>query len=309
MSIAFVFPGQGSQSIGMLADIAAQEPLVSETFAQASEVLGYNLWDVVQTGPEAELNQTEITQPALLVSGVAMWRVWRFHECELPSVMAGHSLGEYTALVCAGAMEFTDAVTLVRDRGKYMQEAVPAGQGAMAAILGLDGKSVSDLCQNIPGTVSAANFNSIEQTVIAGETDAVNQAMEQAKQNGAKRVVLLPVSVPSHCALMQPAADKLKDRLMALEINNAEIPVIQNVDAMVHTNAEEITDLLIKQLHQPVLWVDTINRITELGCQRIIESGPGKVLTGLIKRINREMDTAALHSYGALESELQQVKP
>jgi [acyl-carrier-protein] S-malonyltransferase len=292
--------------MGMLADIAARESLVTEIFSQASQVLGYDLWDIVQNGPESELNRTEITQPALLTSGYAIWQVWVAHDGEMPTVMAGHSLGEYTALVCAGAMEFTDAVALVRDRGKYMQQAVPQGIGAMAAILGLEGQAVTAICEQITdGTVSSANFNSLEQTVIAGETDAVNQAMELAKQAGAKRVVPLPVSVPSHCALMQPAAEKFKDRLMEVNINSCNIPVIQNVDATAHTDATELVGLLIRQLHQPVLWVDTINRISEMGCKRIIESGPGKVLTGLIKRINRDIDSAALHSSVAFETELK----
>jgi [acyl-carrier-protein] S-malonyltransferase len=310
MSIAFVFPGQGSQSIGMLADIADQEPLVEDTFRQASDTLGYDLWSVVQNGSEAELNRTEITQPALLTSGYAIWRIWQKHNGEAPSVLAGHSLGEYTALVCAGAMEFLDAVALVRDRGKYMQDAVPSGTGGMAAILGLDSQTVIKICEqaNSVGVVSAVNFNSNEQTVIAGEIDAVNQAMELAKQAGAKRTLLLPVSVPSHCSLMQPAAEKFKERLMALNFKDAAIPVVQNVDARAHVRADEIVSLLTSQLHQPVLWVESINQISQLGCNRIIESGPGKVITGLVKRINREIDALALHSYAVIESELMKVE-
>ena len=310
MSIAFVFPGQGSQSMGMLADIADHEPLVEDTFSKASQALGYDLWSIVQNGPEAELNRTEITQPALLTAGYAIWRIWQARNGDVPTVLAGHSLGEYTALVCAGTMDFCDAVTLVRDRGKYMQEAVPDGTGGMAAILGLDGQSVVEICEQASsvGVVSAANFNSNEQTVIAGEINAVNQAMELAKQAGAKRTLLLPVSVPSHCSLMQPAAEKFKERLMALNFKDAAIPVVQNVDAKPHVHADEIISLLISQLHQPVLWVETINQISELGCNRIIESGPGKVITGLVKRINREIDALALHTYAVIESELIKVE-
>jgi len=310
LTIAFVFPGQGSQSIGMLGDIAEHEPVVTETFAEASAVLGYDLWDLVQNGPEEKLNQTEITQPALLTSGVAIWRLWKSYNGEVPGVLAGHSLGEYTALVCSEAIEFNDAVALVRDRGKYMQQAVPQGTGAMAAILGLEGMRVTEICEQAIdiGTVSAANFNSNEQTVIAGEIDAVNYTMDLAKQAGAKRAILLPVSVPSHCALMTPAAENLAQRLLSLTINNAKIPVIQNVDALAHSDANEIMPLLIKQLHQPVYWVDTVNKICEHGCTRIIESGPGKVLTGLIKRINRDIDVVSMHSYGVLESELIKVE-
>ena len=309
MSIAFVFPGQGSQSLGMLRDFAEHEPIVTQTFSEASAVLGYDLWDIVQNSPEDKLNQTEVTQPALLTSGFAIWRLWKKYNGEMPCVMAGHSLGEYTALVCSEAIEFNDAVALVRDRGKYMQKAVPKGTGAMAAILGLDGKRVTEICGQAKdaGTVSAANFNSNEQTVIAGEIDAVNYTMDLAKQAGAKRVILLPVSVPSHCALMAPAAENLAERLMSLTINNAKIPVIQNVDASPHVDADEIVSLLVKQLHKPVYWVDTINRICEQGCTRIIESGPGKVLTGLIRRINRDIDVVSMHSYCDLESELIKV--
>jgi [acyl-carrier-protein] S-malonyltransferase len=301
--IAFVFPGQGSQSLGMLGDLAVKDKIVQDTYGEASEALGYDLWALTQNGPESRLNATEVTQPALLTAGVAVWRLWQRAGGPSPSYMAGHSLGEYTALVCAGAMQFQDAVVLVRDRGRYMQEVVPEGTGAMAAILGLDADSVARVCAEAAGEdiVSAANFNSPEQTVIAGHTQAVNRAMELARQAGAKRAIPLPVSVPSHCRLMEAAAARLADRLEQTALRDCVIPVIQNVDAGLRHQAAGIKAGLVRQLHLPVRWVETIRRLKALECGTIVESGPGKVLTGLIKRIDREIKTLSIGDVGAFE--------
>lgn len=293
---AFIFPGQGSQSPGMCTDFVKQEPVFRDTFSEASAALGIDLWAIVRDGPEETLNSTDITQPALLTAGVATWRLWQQRGGKTPHYMAGHSLGEYTALVCAGSIEFCDAVTLVRDRGIYMQEAVPAGSGAMAAIIGLGRDDIIAVCEGVAGLVSAANFNSPEQTVIAGEADAVIQAMAAARAAGAKRALQIPVSVPSHCQLMKPAAERLAIRLQDISIKDARIPVVQNVDATPHQDASSIQTALVSQLHQPVLWADSIDRLAKLGCHSIIESGPGKVLAGLIKRINRELDVYSINT-------------
>ncbi|MGY8814713.1 MAG: ACP S-malonyltransferase [Gammaproteobacteria bacterium] len=305
-SLAFVFPGQGSQSVGMLQDFAAQENIILSTYSEASELLGYDLWNVVQNGPEMELNRTEVTQPALLAAGVAIWRLWCKFGGAMPQYMAGHSLGEYTALVCSGAIKFEDAIILVRDRGIYMQSAVSNGEGAMAAVIGIDRDKIEDVClaAGDAGIVSAANFNSPEQTVIAGDKGAVNRAMELSKEAGAKRVLLLPISVPSHCSLMIPAADQLRDRLDEIIIADATIPVIQNVDARPHKIADEIKLALVKQLHQPVLWVDTIRRLSDFNCRIVIESGPEKVLSGLIKRIRKDINLVNLDNIDSFRSAL-----
>jgi len=305
-SLAFVFPGQGSQSVGMLQDFAKQEDIISATYSEASDLLGYDLWNVVQKGPEIELNKTEITQPALLTAGVAIWRLWCKYNGAIPEYMAGHSLGEYTALVCAGAIKFEEAITLVRDRGIYMQSAVSVGDGAMAAVIGLERDKIENVCilAGDAGIVSAANFNSPVQTVIAGQKEAVNRAMELAKEAGAKRVLLPPISVPSHCSLMKPAAEQLSIRLDEINITDASIAVIQNVDACPHVFVDEIKLALVKQLHQPVLWVDTIQRLSELNCRAIIESGPGKILSGLIKRIRKDIDIVNLEYIDSFRSAL-----
>ncbi len=308
MSLAFVFPGQGSQSVGMLADLAAAYPQVEATFAEASEVLGYDLWKLVQEGPAEELNQTHITQPAMLSAGVAVWRVWNEKGGAQPAVMAGHSLGEYTALVCAGALAFKDAVALVAERGRLMQEAVPAGTGAMAAILGLEDQQVADVCAAAAEgqVLSPVNFNSPGQVVVAGHAEAVNRAVEGAKEAGAKRALLLPVSVPSHCALMQPAADKLAERLAGIEVKAPAIPVINNVDVAVTDDAAAIRDALVRQLHSPVRWVETVQKMAADGVDALIECGPGKVLAGLNKRIERDMAADALFDSAGLDKALGQ---
>ena len=308
---AFIFPGQGSQSVGMLQDFAAAYPIVAYTFAEASSALGYDLWSVTQNRPESELNRTEVTQPALLSAAVAIWRIWLQAGGRKPDYLAGHSLGEYMALVCAGVIPFSEVVLLVRDRGRYMQDAVPAGTGGMAAILGLDSASIEKLCAEAAGAevVSAVNYNSPEQTVIAGDVAAVNRAVELCKAAGAKRAIVLPVSVPSHCALMKPAAARLEQRLQQMTFASPEIPVLHNVDTEISSSAEAIKAALVSQLHQPVRWVDTINRLAALQCGTVIESGPGKVLTGFTKRINRDLVALAISDKSTLEQTIKEIQP
>jgi [acyl-carrier-protein] S-malonyltransferase len=310
MALAFVFPGQGSQSVGMLADLADEYSVVNQTFEMASNALGYDLWNIVQQGPETQLNQTDITQPAMLTAGVAMWRVWQEKHGALPVVMAGHSLGEYTALVCAGCLGFEDAVTLVADRGRFMQEAVPVGEGAMAAILGLEDAVVQQACEQAAEgeVVQAVNFNSPGQVVIAGNTRAVERAVENAKQAGAKRAVVLPVSVPSHCQLMEPAAHYLAERLQKVEFKVPAIDVINNVDVKVEADPDAIKDALVRQLGNPVQWVKTVQKMAADGVDTLVECGPGKVLVGLNKRIDKKMKTYALYSNDTIEQALQAMK-
>ncbi len=309
-SFAVVFPGQGSQSVGMLAELAQNYPIVTQSFEQASDILGYNLWDTVSQGPIERLSQTEITQPAMLVSGVAVWRVWQQQQGAMPSFMAGHSLGEYTALVCAEAMSFDNAITVVAARGRLMQAAVPVGQGAMAAILGLEEGQVETLVQQASQdqVVEAVNFNAIGQVVIAGNTPAVERAVELAKQAGAKRAKLLPVSVPSHCRLMQEAAIQLQDVLQSISIQTPQIKVIHNVDVQSHTDPKAIHEALVKQLYQPVQWVQTIQSLKAQNIDIVIEAGPGKVLSGLNKRIDKTMTALPIFDSKTLETALEAVK-
>ena len=303
MSLAFVFPGQGSQSVGMLAGLGEQ-PLVKETFAQASEVVGFDLWELVQKGPEAELNDTANTQPAMLAAGVAIWRLWQQRGGENPVVMAGHSLGEYTALVCAGAVDFEEAVALVRERGRFMQEAVPPGDGAMAAILGLGDEQVIAICERAAEgeVVAAVNFNSPGQVVVAGAAGAVSRAVDLAKEEGAKRAIVLPVSVPSHCALMRDAARRLEERLKEVTIRSPEVPVVNNVDVMAERDPEAIRDALVRQLYSPVRWVETIRCLAERGVDSLVECGPGKVLAGLNRRIDRGMKVFPVYDEDSLKN-------
>lgn len=286
---AMVFPGQGSQSVGMLQNAAQKFALIEKTFSEASHILNYDLWDIVKNGPAEKLNQTEITQPALLVASIALWRLWNELGNVKPSVLAGHSLGEYSALVCANVINFADAVNLVSLRGRYMQEAVPHGVGAMAAIIGLAEADLTLLCEDESKnneTVSCANFNSPGQIVIAGNSAAVERVMVNAKAAGAKLVKKLDVSVPSHCLLMKPAAEKLAQQLDKITFNKPTIPVIHNADVLVHDESEAIKSALKKQLVSPVCWVETVNKIAQhYHAQKIIECGPGKVLAGLNKRI------------------------
>lgn len=306
MTIAFVFPGQGSQSLGMLAELAASHSTVQSTFAEASDVLSYDLWQLVHEGPEAELNKTAKTQPALLASSVAIWRIWNELSQNQPVIMAGHSLGEYSALVCSSALSFTDAIQLVADRGAYMQDAVPAGIGSMAAVLGLDDSQIEAVCEQAAQgqIVSAANYNSSGQVVIAGHKEAVERAVELAKVAGAKRSVILPVSVPSHCALMQKAADQFAERLDKVKFEHPNIPVLHNVDATERSDVSEIKLALQGQLYQPVQWVETIQKMLNKGVNTVIECGPGKVLSGLIRRIDRSLNIFPVFDPASLEKAL-----
>jgi [acyl-carrier-protein] S-malonyltransferase len=305
--LAFVFPGQGSQSVGMLAELAAAFPLVGDTFAEASAALDFDLWRLVQEGPADQLNLTHNTQPAMLAAGVAVWRVWQAQGGAAPSFLAGHSLGEYTALVAAGAIEFADAARLVAERGRLMQAAVPEGAGAMAAILGLDDDQVRAACAGATAgeVVEAVNFNSPGQVVIAGHAGAVARAVEAAKAAGAKRAVPLPVSVPSHCALMRPAAEQLAQRLAAIPVRVPQVPVLHNVDAAAAPDAEAVRDRLARQLFSPVRWVDTVQHLARAGVGTVIEAGPGKVLAGLVKRIDKNLESVAVLDPASLAAALE----
>ena len=292
MKIAMVFPGQGSQSVGMLKELAEAEPVVAATFGEASKVLGYDLWQLVQSGPEEQLNATERTQPAMLAAGVAVWRVWRKRGGPAPTVMSGHSLGEFTALVCADSLDFTTAVELVSFRGRAMQEAVPVGQGAMAAVLGLDDEAVEAACREAANgeVVEAVNFNAPGQVVIAGHATAVERAIEACKARGAKRAIDLPVSVPSHSSLMKPAAERLRERLEQTEVRSPLVPEIYTVDVRKHGHPAGIRTALVEQLFNPVRWAETVRRMVASGVTHIVECGPGKVLTGLNRRVERRKE-------------------
>jgi len=304
--LAIVFPGQGSQSVGMLADLHAEFDIVKQTFAEASAALGYDLWALVANGPEADLNETHRTQPALLTASVAVWRLWQQQGGAQPAYFAGHSLGEYSALVCAGVLSLSDAVKLVEKRGNYMQLAVPAGVGAMSAIIGLDDAAIAKACAEAAHgeVVSPVNYNSPGQVVIAGHKAAVERAGELCKAAGAKRALPLPVSVPSHCALMRPAADKLANDLANLQFNNAVIPVVNNVDVAIAADAAAVKDALVRQLYSPVRWTETIEWLAAQGVTDVLELGAGKVLSGLIKRINKELTTASVGDAASLQTAL-----
>ena len=303
MSLAFIFPGQGSQSVGMLKDLAENFSEVSATFQEASDALGYDLWSIIQEGPAEKLNSTDVTQPAMLASGVATWRVWQAKGGAMPTMMAGHSLGEYTALVCAGSLDFVDAVKLVSQRGKFMMQAVPAGTGAMAAILGMDDDAVRQVCLDAAQgeVLEAVNYNSPGQVVVAGNILAVERVCVLAKEQGAKRALELPVSVPSHCALMKPAAEQLAEALSSISFNTPSIPVINNVDVTAAVSEADIRDALKRQLFSPVRWVETIEKMTADGADQFAECGPGKVLVGLNKRINKSLTSAALLDTATIE--------
>lgn len=305
-SIAFVFPGQGSQFVGMLADAVSQYPEINDVFSSASAALGYDLQHLVFNGPEEKLNQTEYTQPALLAASYAVWRVITARSDVKPAMLAGHSLGEYTALVCAGAIDFQDAVKLVAARGKFMQDAVTTGIGAMAAIIGLENDVVADICNQARGNdnevLSPANYNSIGQIVIAGHQEAVHRAIVLAKEKGAKMAVLIPVSVPSHCELMRPAAERLAALLQTIDIRQPTIPVINNADVKIYENTEAIRDGLTRQLYMPVRWVETIEAIKNNHITNIVECGPGKVLTGLNKRIDKTLQLQSVNDLASIET-------
>ena len=308
-NLAFVFPGQGSQSVGMLAQLAETYPVVKQTFAEASEVLGFDLWDLVANGPDTELNKTQNTQPAMLAAGVAVWRVWCEQSPVRPAWMAGHSLGEYTALVCSGAIAFADAIRLVAERGRLMQEAVPAGVGAMAAIIGLDDQQVVAGCAEAANgaVVAAANFNAPGQVVIAGETAAVERAMEILKAKGAKRALPLPVSVPSHCALMAAASDQLNAVLETISVNQPEVTLVHNADVQSHPQVDELRLALKQQLFMPVRWVECVQHMQQQGVTQFVECGPGKVLLGLNKRIAAEASHASVFDNDSLNAVLEQL--
>lgn len=301
---ACVFPGQGSQTVGMLKDLAAEHAVVTETFAQASSVLGYDLWELVQQDADGKLNQTHITQPALLAASVAVWRVMQSKNIEV-DYLAGHSLGEYSALVCADVIRFEDAIKLVEARGQFMQQAVPAGSGAMFAIIGLGDEAIEDACQQTAiatgDVVAPVNYNSPGQVVIAGEAKAVEQAADACKAAGAKRALPLAVSVPSHCELMRPAADQLADMLASIQFNVPVIDVVNNVDVAIEKEPEAIKNALIRQLYCPVQWTKSVEFLAANGVERVLEVGPGKVLTGLVKRINKSLSGAAVNTPASIE--------
>ncbi|WPL15513.1 Malonyl CoA-acyl carrier protein transacylase [Thiorhodovibrio winogradskyi] len=307
--LAFVFPGQGSQSVGMLSELAGAFPQVSKTFAEVSEVLECDLWSLISEGPAAELDKTQNTQPAMLAVGVATWRCWRDSGGPAPEVMAGHSLGEYTALVCSGALELTDAARLVAERARLMQEAMPAGAGAMAAILGLEDEQVLQLCAHQAGeqVLEAVNFNAPGQVVIAGQREAVARALPAAKALGAKRALLLPVSVPSHCALMRPAAEQLESVLAGCPMRMPEIPVVHNASVSAASNLEHLRELLAQQLFRPVRWVESVRLMAGQGVERFIECGPGKVLAGLGKRIDKARPTTAIVDVVTLQAAIEEL--
>ncbi len=309
MSFAIVFPGQGSQSVGMLADLAAAFPQVRETFEEASDAIGTDLWVLTQKGPAEDLNRTENTQPAMLSAGIAVWRVWQDQGGARPAMLAGHSLGEYSALVAAGVLAFADAVRLVRERGRLMQAAVPAGEGAMAAILGLDDDQVRAICaEAAQGEVAeAVNFNSPGQVVIAGHAAAIARAVEAAKVAGARRALLLDVSVPSHCALMQEAAVALREYIDGIAFAAPQIPVLHNVSVASAEHPDAIRELLAQQLHSPVRWVETVRAMAEQGVDALVEAGPGKVLTGLCKRIDKQIAALPVYDGATLDKALEKI--
>ncbi len=312
MAFALLFPGQGSQSIGMLAELAAQYRVVVDTFAAASEVLGYDLWRLAQRGPEAQLNATEYTQPVMLTAGVAVWRLWRDQGGALPDTAAGHSLGEYSALVAADAIDFADALVLVRLRGRLMQQAVPHGEGAIAAILGLDDTTVEEICttvcQLLPGQLAVpVNYNAPGQVVVAGHLKAVERALALAKEHNAKRTVQLPMSVPVHCALMRPAAEPLRTHLASIEWCLPRFPVLQNATLATPTDVASISRALVSQLWLPVQWVTTVRRIADSGIGCVIECGPGKVLSQLARRIERSLITLSTHDTKTFDASLRQL--
>jgi [acyl-carrier-protein] S-malonyltransferase len=307
--LALVFPGQGSQKVGMLAELGAAFPSVKATFAEASAALGYDMWDLVQNGEQAQLNLTETTQPVLLTASVAVWRLWCEQGGLQPSLMAGHSLGEFSALVCAGAIDFADAVRLVHARGQYMQTAVPVGEGAMAAVLGLDDAQIIDICQqaSAAGVVEAVNFNSPGQVVIAGKVAGVEKAIELLKAAGAKRALPLPVSAPFHTSLMRPAGEKLAEALATMSLQSPKIPVVHNVHGKTESDPSAIKALLVEQIYSAVKWVSCVEAMAAAGITTTIEAGPGKVLSGLNKRIEKSLSCLNIESPETLAAALEAV--
>lgn len=308
--LAFVFPGQGSQSVGMLAELSEIHPVVREAFVEASEGAGVDLWALTQGGPEEMLNRTEYTQPALLAAGVAVWRAWKQQGGVLASRLAGHSLGEYTALVAAGALTLRDGAHLVRLRGQLMQDAAPAGVGAMAAVIGAEDDLVAEICTEASATqvVVPANYNSPGQIVIGGDADAVDRAIALLNERGVRKVVKLAVSVPSHTPLMREAANRLAEAMRGMDWRVPSLPVVQNVDAQVHADVDAIRDALVRQLYLPVRWTDCVQALAAQGVTRIAECGPGKVLTGLAKRIDKSLEARPLATVGEFQSALEEWK-
>ncbi len=309
-TLAFVFPGQGSQAVGMLSEIASRFPLIKETFDQASAALAYDLWDMVQNGEQEQLNLTERTQPILLTASVALWRVWQQQGGAQPALLAGHSLGEFSALVCANSLDFTDAVMLVRDRGQFMQTAVPVGEGAMAAVLGLEDGVIEAICTaaSSHGVVEAVNFNSPGQVVIAGKVAAVEAAITLCKEAGAKRAMPLPVSAPFHTSLMLPAAEQLAGKIADLTLNSPDIPVVHNVHAQTEADPARIKDLLVRQLYSPVNWVGCVEFMVAAGIEATIECGPGKVLSGLNRRIHKPLTVFNIQDPAGLDKALNEIQ-
>ena len=303
LNLAIVFPGQGSQSIGMMDNIISSDSEIQKIFNIASEILGYNILEIISKGPKEKLNQTEITQPAILVTSYALWHLWKRKSELTPTVLAGHSLGEYTALLCAEVINLEEAVSLVSERGKSMQRSVPCDTGAMAAILGLNDNVLEKICIDVSKDeiVSIANYNSPGQLVISGHKNAVERVINLTKEAGAKKAILLPVSVPSHCILMKKAADEFSQFLNGVTFNDPKIPILQNVDAKIKMSADEIKPVLLEQLYKPVCWVDSIKQMNLLGVTKVIECGPGKVLCGLIKRIEDSFDLFPLYDQTSLE--------
>ncbi len=305
-NLAIMFPGQGSQKVGMLADFASSE-LFQTTFREASEALGYDAWETIKEGPQEKLNLTEITQPILLSSSVALWRLWQDQNGATPALMAGHSLGEWSALVASGVVNFQDAVKLVRSRGKYMQDAVPAGEGAMAAIIGLDDAVVEKVCADNSGegVVSAVNYNSPGQLVIAGNAAAVEKAIEGCREAGAKKAMALPVSAPFHTSLMKPAADRLQEEIMATQFNAPTIPIVHNVHAQTESDPEKIKAIMVEQIYAPVRWVACVQALASKGIDTAVECGPGKVLSGLARRIDKSIKSHAIEQPDALAAAIE----
>ena len=305
-NLAFVFPGQGSQKIGMLAELAEQNPIIEQTFSEASGVLGYDMWQLIQQGEQDEINLTQRTQPILLTCSVAIYRLWNDQQGTVPSQMAGHSLGEWSALVCANVIDFADGLRIVEARGKYMQQAVPVGQGAMAAIIGLDDQAILNACSEASslGVVDAVNFNAPGQVVIAGSNNAVERAMEICKSAGAKRALPLPVSAPFHTSLMKPAADNLAEMVNAVTFRAPEVPIMHNVHAKNENDPAVVKALMLEQIYSPVKWVDCVKQLKASGASTLVECGPGKVLSGLAKRIDRELIALATESAADFDAAL-----
>ncbi len=308
-SFAIIFPGQGSQKVGMLADFESSE-LFQSTFREASEALGYDAWETVKEGPQEKLNLTEITQPILLTCSIALWRIWEDQNGSMPALLAGHSLGEWSALVASEVVSFQDAVKLVRSRGQYMQDAVPAGEGAMAAIIGLADEAVEKICSDLSesGVVSPVNYNSPGQLVIAGSAGSVEKAIDACREAGAKKAMSLPVSAPFHTSLMKPAADRLEAEIMATTFSQPKIPIVHNVNAQTESDSEKIKRIMVEQIYSPVKWVSCVQALVNKGIAQSVECGPGKVLSGLNRRIDKSISSFAIDKPDALASAVESIQ-